>query len=665
MGRRLPHRRRPGRDGGPRAARRLPQDRVPPHRRRRRRRRSTRPGPSWWPRASRSSPIPTTSGTSRCSGRPSRTPLYGVEVPVVAHELARARQGHRHRHDLHVRRHHRRHVVARAGTRRCGRSSAATGGSCRPPRRASTAERLRGDRRPDRRSRRRSRSSSSCAATGETARRAAPDHRTRSSSTSAASRPLEIVTSRQWYIRNGGRDAELRAELVEARRRDDVAPGPHAAPLRQLGRGAQRRLADQPPALLRRADPGVVPPRRRRRARLRRPARCPTNRGCRSIRRPTCPTGYTSDQRGQPGGFIGDPDIFDTWATSSLTPQIAGQWEDDPDLFARVFPMDMRPQAHDIIRTWLFATVVRSHYEHGCAPWRNAALSGWILDPDRKKMSKSKGNVVTPMDAVRRVRHRRRALLGGLGPTGRRHRVQRGSDEGRAQARQQAAQRHQVRARFRRAADGAGDGSAPTDAVDLSMLAKLDAVIAEATTAFERFDYARALERTEAFFWWFCDDYVELVKGRAYGSRGDDAATSARTALRTALDALQRLFAPILPFAAEEAWSWWHDVERAPRCLAGAARRRRRRGTARPRVRGAGRGAPEPRPRPRRASGRRWPSCACGRRPTGAPPSTPAAPTSPTPARSSRSRCSRATSSAARSSCRPRATVNDTSAATG
>ncbi|MEX2627829.1 MAG: class I tRNA ligase family protein, partial [Ilumatobacteraceae bacterium] len=105
----------------------------------------------------------------------------------------------------------------------------------------------------------------------------------------------------------------------------------------------------------------------------------------------------------------------------------------------------------------------------------------------------------------------------------------------------------------------AGDAWTVTDPVDAAMLAQLDTVIAEATAAFDGFDYARALERTEAFFWWFCDDYVELVKGRAYGSRGTEPAASARLALRTALDALQRLFAPILPFAVEEAWSWWHD----------------------------------------------------------------------------------------------------------
>jgi valyl-tRNA synthetase len=219
--------------------------------------------------------------------------------------------------------------------------------------------------------------------------------------------------------------------------------------------------------------------------------------------------------------------------------------------------MHMRPQSHDIIRTWLFATVVRSHHEFGTVPWTNAALSGWILDPDRKKMSKSKGNVVTPMPLMEQygtdaVRYWSASARPGVDTAF--------SEEQMKVGRKLATKLLNVTKFVLGFGDpGTAGMDAVDDPVDRSMLARLDAVVEEATAAFEAFDYARALERTEAFFWWFCDDYVELVKSRAYGVRGDDAAASARVALRTALDALQRLLAPILPFATEEAWSWWHD----------------------------------------------------------------------------------------------------------
>ena len=270
------------------------------------------------------------------------------------------------------------------------------------------------------------------------------------------------------------------------------------------------------------------------------------------------PVGYTEAQRGQPGGFIGDPDVMDTWATSSLTPQIAGHWGTDDGLWERMYPMDLRAQGHDIIRTWLFSTVVRANAELGVAPWSNAALSGWILDPDRKKMSKSVGNVIVPTDLLDdhgsdAVRYWASCARPGVDTT---------FDAGQMKIGRKLAVKLLKASRF---ALGFSDTEVPDQKIcvpiDCALVKRVGILVAEATLAFEAYDYARALERTESFFWSFCDDYLELVKGRAYGGErySTEERESAQATLQLALDVILRLFAPFIPFVTDEVWSWWRD----------------------------------------------------------------------------------------------------------
>jgi valyl-tRNA synthetase len=264
------------------------------------------------------------------------------------------------------------------------------------------------------------------------------------------------------------------------------------------------------------------------------------------------PVGFVESQRDQPLGFTGETDIFDTWFTSSLTPQIGSHWRKDPERHRRLFPADVRPQAHDIIRTWAFYTIAKALCHENTIPWHNAMISGWILDPDRKKMGKSKGNAVTPMHlleeyGVDSVRYW--AASARLG-------ADTAFDPQTFKIGKRLVTKLFNAGKF--VLGRSGDLHPITSEIDRAFIAKLARLVESATADLAEYRYANALQNVETFFWsQFTDTYIELAKPRAWGAIGEaHERGSALHALRLGLNVLLRLFAPVLPYITEEVWSW-------------------------------------------------------------------------------------------------------------
>ena len=255
--------------------------------------------------------------------------------------------------------------------------------------------------------------------------------------------------------------------------------------------------------------------------------------------------------------FEPEKDVLDTWATSSLTPQIVASLF--PKLYKKLYPMNLRPQAHDIISFWLFNTVVKSYLHNKINPFRDVVISGWALDPKGKKMSKSKGNIIEPQEMIQKYSADCLRFWAASSKLG--------EDLPFQEKELVAAQRlttklwNASKFSFSHLENYKLQKPKKLEILDLWLLIKLNQLVKSSTDAFDKYEYSRTKIETENFFWnIFCDYYLEIIKDRLYNSnkRGQQQKISAQYTLHYSLLTILKLLAPITPFITEEVYQHYY-----------------------------------------------------------------------------------------------------------
>ena len=257
--------------------------------------------------------------------------------------------------------------------------------------------------------------------------------------------------------------------------------------------------------------------------------------------------------------FIPEKDVMDTWATSALTPYINAKWKEDEKTFKKIFPMDLRPQAHDIITFWLFNSVVKSYLHNKKLPWKDVVISGHGLDQHGRKMSKSKGNIINPIELLEKY------------PADAIRYWATGSKLGDDLAYQEKDVETGVKTiiklwnaskfSFSHLNDFKKE-KVKLEFFDKWVLSKLNRIIDESTKDLEKYEYHKLKMLISSFFWsTFSDNYLEIIKDRLYNPdrRGKESRKSAQYTLYHSLLSILKLYAPIMPFITEEIYLSYYE----------------------------------------------------------------------------------------------------------